>query len=82
MIAKNSQLADVGSAANRRRASRAGQRHAALAELGQTFTPPMTKHAFAALLRRALRGGGVGFDDAEPQPGSRGTGGGRRVDPR
>ncbi|OFJ52187.1 hypothetical protein BEL07_18895 [Mycolicibacterium grossiae] len=31
---------------------------AALAELGQTMTPPMTKHAYAALLRRALRGGG------------------------
>lgn len=27
----------------------------ALAELGQTMTPPMTKHAYAALLRRALR---------------------------
>lgn len=35
---------------------------AALAELGQTMTPPMTKHAYAALLRRALRGGG--FDVA------------------
>ena len=31
----------------------------ALAELGQTMTPPMTKHAYAALLRRALRGGGI-----------------------
>lgn len=30
-----------------------------LAELGQTMTPPMTKHAYAALLRRALRGGGI-----------------------
>lgn len=30
----------------------------ALAELGQAMTPPMTKHAYAALLRRALRGGG------------------------
>ena len=35
----------------------------ALAELGQTMTPPMTKHAYAALLRRALRGGGI---DIEP----------------
>jgi DNA-binding transcriptional regulator WhiA len=31
----------------------------ALAELGQTMTPPLTKHAYAALLRRALRGGGM-----------------------
>ncbi|QFS94554.1 Putative sporulation transcription regulator WhiA (plasmid) [Mycobacterium sp. THAF192] len=28
---------------------------ATLAELGQSMTPPMTKHAYAALLRRALR---------------------------
>ncbi len=35
----------------------------ALAELGQTMTPPITKHAYAALLRRALRGGGITVDD-------------------
>lgn len=35
----------------------------ALAELGQTMTPPLTKHAYAALLRRALRGGGIAADD-------------------
>ncbi|WP_241473833.1 hypothetical protein [Mycolicibacterium neoaurum] len=27
-------------------------------DLGQSMTPPMTKDAYAALLRRALRGGG------------------------
>ena len=27
------------------------------------MTPPMTKHAYAALLRRALRGGGITADD-------------------
>ena len=37
----------------------------ALAELGQTMTPPMTKHAYAALLRRALRGGGMSADDGQ-----------------
>ena len=36
---------------------------AALAELGQSMEPPMTKHAYAALLRRALRGGGISADD-------------------
>ena len=35
----------------------------ALAELGQTMTPPTTEHAYAALLRRALRGGGITADD-------------------
>ena len=35
----------------------------ALAELGQAMTPPMTKHAYAALLRRALRGGGMSAED-------------------
>ncbi len=30
-----------------------------LAELGQSMTPPLTKHAYAALLRRALRGAGI-----------------------
>jgi hypothetical protein len=35
----------------------------ALAELGQTMTPPLTKHAYAALLRRALRGGGMTADN-------------------
>ena len=35
----------------------------ALAELGQTMAPPMTKHAYAALLRRALRGGGIADGD-------------------
>ena len=37
----------------------------ALAELGQTMTPPLTKHAYAALLRRALRGGGMTGDDGQ-----------------
>jgi hypothetical protein len=37
----------------------------ALAELGQTMTPPLTKHAYAALLRRALRGGGITADDGQ-----------------
>lgn len=32
---------------------------ATLAELGSAMTPSMTKHAYAALLRRALRGGGI-----------------------
>lgn len=93
MIANNPRLFDLGSEANRQRASEAGRQQAelarlavralqtqppaahrdrwiqalqhrisnpdaALAELGQTMTPPMTKHAYAALLRRALRGGG------------------------
>ncbi|MDO2396062.1 helix-turn-helix domain-containing protein [Mycobacterium avium subsp. hominissuis] len=45
---------------------------AALAELGQTMTPPMTKHAYAALLRRALRGGGITTEDAsDSSEGSR-----------
>ena len=102
MIANNPRLADVGSAANRRRASEAGRRQAALArqalaalkaqtptvahqqrwmralqhrvdnpdsalaELGQTMTPPMSKHAYAALLRRALRGGGVTDGGGQP----------------
>ena len=35
----------------------------ALAELGQSMTPPMAKHAYAALLRRALRAGGTTADD-------------------
>ena len=35
----------------------------AFAELGQTMTP-MTKHAYVALLRRALRGGGITVDDS------------------
>lgn len=35
----------------------------ALAELGQTMTPPLTKHAYAALLRRALRGAGMTADN-------------------
>lgn len=44
---------------------------AALAELGQTMTPPMTKHAYAALLRRALRGGGFdGANDPETEEAS------------
>jgi hypothetical protein len=41
----------------------------ALAELGQTMTPPMTKHAYAALLRRALRGGGITVDDSPTTAG-------------
>lgn len=45
---------------------------AALAELGQTMTPPMTKHAYAALLRRALRGGGIPvFNDQDTEESSR-----------
>lgn len=32
---------------------------ATLAELADSMIPPMTKHAYAALLRRALRGGGI-----------------------
>lgn len=32
---------------------------AALGDLGHTMTPPMTKHRYAALLRRALQGSGV-----------------------
>lgn len=42
--------------------------NSSLAELGQAMTPPLTKHAYAALLRRALRGGGItaaGPDDRE-----------------
>uniref|UniRef100_A0A5Q5BSS9 Uncharacterized protein n=2 Tax=unclassified Mycobacterium TaxID=2642494 RepID=A0A5Q5BSS9_MYCSS len=35
----------------------------ALAELGRSMTPPMTKHAYAALLRRALRAGGITADN-------------------
>jgi hypothetical protein len=40
---------------------------AALVELGQTMTPPISKHAYAALLRRALRGGGVTTGAAAPR---------------
>lgn len=40
---------------------------AALVELGQTMTPPMTKHAYAALLRRALRGGGIDVGTTEKE---------------
>ncbi|MCH9732009.1 MAG: hypothetical protein K0U84_20440 [Actinomycetia bacterium] len=36
----------------------------ALAELGATMATPMTKHGYAALFRRALRGGGVGRANA------------------
>lgn len=32
---------------------------ATLTELADSMNPPMTKHAYAALLRRALSGGGV-----------------------
>lgn len=43
-----------------------------LADLGQTMTPPMTKHAYAALLRRALRGGGFpGAEDPDDRQGRR-----------
>lgn len=96
MTARNPQLVDLGSAANRARAVAAGHqqsvlaqkaltqlqsdsdtagRHrqrwmaalehrinhpdSTLAELGSTMTPALTKHAYAALLRRALRGGGI-----------------------
>ena len=104
MITNNPRLADVGSEANRQRASQAGRQQAvlarlalaalqaqrpaahrdrwiralqhrisnpdgALAELGQTMTPPMTKHAYAALLRRALRGGGITVDDSPTTAG-------------
>lgn len=41
----------------------------ALAELGQTMTPPMTKHAYAALLRRALRGGAITADHGQGDDG-------------
>jgi DNA-binding transcriptional regulator WhiA len=43
---------------------------ATLAELGQAMTPAMTKHAYAALLRRALRagGGGAAQDDEKGGP--------------
>ncbi|OKH81411.1 hypothetical protein EB73_29320 [Mycobacterium sp. SWH-M3] len=40
---------------------------AALAELGQSMTPPLTKNAYAALLRRAFRASGV--TDAEQSKG-------------
>ena len=98
MIANNPHLADLGSQANRQRATAAGRQQAvlarmaletlraqrpsvhrqrwmdalqhrisnpdkALAELGQSMTPPMTKHAYAALLRRAMRGGGITTSD-------------------
>ena len=33
------------------------------------MTPPMTKHAYAALLRRALRGGGITVDDSPTTAG-------------
>lgn len=86
----NPGITDAGIAANRRRASRIGQRQAeqarhalavlatapqrhhhphwvyvlrhrcdnptaSLRELAESMTPPMTKHAYAAQLRRALR---------------------------
>lgn len=37
--------------------------HGSLAELGQSMSPPMTKDAYAALLRRALAAGGISADD-------------------
>ena len=43
--------------------NRIGNPDGALAELGQTMSPPMTKHADAPLLRRARRGGGITIDD-------------------
>lgn len=47
---------------------------ATLAELGHTMTPAMTKHAYAALLRRALQGGGVtAADGSDSTRGSRGV---------
>lgn len=45
---------------------------ATLTELGQTMTPSMTKHAYAALLRRALRGAGS-YDDQLPADPAEGT---------
>ncbi|MGD9622275.1 MAG: helix-turn-helix domain-containing protein [Mycolicibacterium sp.] len=85
----NPGITDAGIAANRRRATRIGQRQAeqarhalavltaattdrhpqwvdvlrhradnptaSLRELAESMTPPMTKHAYAAQLRRALR---------------------------
>ena len=33
------------------------------------LAPPMTKHAYAALLRRALRGGGITVDDSPTTAG-------------
>lgn len=38
-----------------------------LAQLGQSMIPPLTKHAYAALLRRALRGAGIPADDPRPR---------------
>lgn len=49
---------------------RIGNPDGTLAELGQTMTPPMTKHAYAALLRRAPRGGTAG-DETGDLVGSR-----------
>lgn len=40
---------------------------AAMAELGQSMTPPLSKNAYAALLRRAFRASGV--TDSEQSKG-------------
>lgn len=42
--------------------------HESLAELGASLTPPMTKHAYAALLRRALAAAGVSGDQSPSEP--------------
>jgi DNA-binding transcriptional regulator WhiA len=39
-----------------------------LADLAHLMDPPLTKHAYAALLRRALRAGGIGADDTPTEP--------------
>ncbi|MBU8813913.1 hypothetical protein KL953_34175 [Mycolicibacterium goodii] len=40
-----------------------------LAQLGQSMTPPISKHAYAALLRRALRAGGISADPSAEHAG-------------
>jgi DNA-binding transcriptional regulator WhiA len=50
---------------------RIGNPEATLTELGQDMRPPMSKHAYAALLRRALRGGGITTSDLSAAPRSR-----------
>ncbi|MCV7137848.1 helix-turn-helix domain-containing protein [Mycolicibacterium fortuitum] len=40
-----------------------------LAQLGQSMTPPITKHAYAALLRRALRAGEITADPSAEHAG-------------
>jgi hypothetical protein len=76
LMANNPRWAEVSADANQERASHAGREqridnpHGCLTELGRSTTPALTKYAYAALLRRALRAGGI-FDDrsAEPERG-------------